>query len=130
MLLELSYVCMPTFIVTIANMGQLYLDRLPEAISCCLQTYTVIDVLLIMYCMCLPAFFVTSTIIIYRTSSNSSRLSNRPRRNERNTARPQIERTVLLKLTQSEQDQAKCCLVGHVYCRSIAGKPGTVVYRL
>ena len=35
-----------------------YLDRLPEAICCCLQTYTVYDVLLIMYCMCLPAFFV------------------------------------------------------------------------
>ena len=33
------------------------LDRLPEAICCCLQTYTVIDVLLI---MCLLAFFVTS----------------------------------------------------------------------
>ena len=49
---ELSYVCMPTFI---ANVGQLYfyLDRLPEAIYCCLQTYTVYDVL---YYMCLPVF--------------------------------------------------------------------------
>ena len=56
MLLELSYVCMPTFIATIAS----YLDRLPEAICCCLQTYTVNDVLLVMYCMCLPAFFVPS----------------------------------------------------------------------
>ena len=37
-----------------------YLDILPEAIHCCLQTYTVNDVLLVMYCMCLPAFFVTS----------------------------------------------------------------------
>ena len=32
------------------------LDRLPEAIYCCLQTYTVYDVLLIMYYMCLPVF--------------------------------------------------------------------------
>ena len=37
-----------------------YLDILPEAIYCCLQTYTVNAVLLVMYCMCLPAFFVTS----------------------------------------------------------------------
>ena len=37
-----------------------YLGRLPEAICCCLQTYTVNDVLLVMYCMCLPAFFVPS----------------------------------------------------------------------
>ena len=35
-----------------------YLDRLPEAIYCCLQTYTVYDVLLLMYdmYMFLPAF--------------------------------------------------------------------------
>ena len=33
------------------------LDRLPEAICCCLQLITVIDVMLI---MCLLAFFVTS----------------------------------------------------------------------
>ena len=39
-----------------------YLDILPEAI-CCLQTYTVNDVLLVMYCMCLPALFVTSADI-------------------------------------------------------------------
>ena len=44
---------MGTFIATIANMGQFYLDRLPEASYCCLQTYTVYDVLLI---MCLPVF--------------------------------------------------------------------------
>ena len=36
-----------------------HLDRLPEATSCCLQTYNVNDVLLVMYCMCLPAFLVT-----------------------------------------------------------------------
>ena len=72
MLLELSYVCMPTFIATIlmwASYRHFYLDRLPEAICCCLQTYNVIDVLLIMYCMCLPAFFVTiadkSQLLVY-----------------------------------------------------------------
>ena len=59
-LLELSYVCMLTFIATIASYRVFYLDKLPEAVCCCLQTYTVNDVLLIMYCMCLPAFFVTS----------------------------------------------------------------------
>ena len=60
MLVELSYVH-----VCILSLLQLliwisYLDILPEAICCCLQTYTVNDVLLVMYCMCLPAFFVTS----------------------------------------------------------------------
>ena len=49
---------MYTSIATIANMDQLLI--LPEAICCCLQTYTVNDVLLVMYRMCLPAFFVTS----------------------------------------------------------------------
>ena len=38
----------------------IFIDRLPEAICCCLQTYPVKDVLLIIYCMCLPASFVTS----------------------------------------------------------------------
>ena len=37
-----------------ASYRRLYLDRLPVAICCCLQIYTVIDVLLVMYCMCLP----------------------------------------------------------------------------
>ena len=36
-----------------ASYRHCYLDRLPEAIYCCLQTYTVYDVLLI---MCLPVF--------------------------------------------------------------------------
>ena len=54
---------MYTFIATIANMDQLLiLDILPEAICCCLQTYTVTDVLLV---MCLPAFFVTSADLCY-----------------------------------------------------------------
>ena len=36
-------------LATIANMGQsIFIDRLPEAICCCLQTYTVNGVLLIM----------------------------------------------------------------------------------
>ena len=37
-----------------------YPDRLPEAICCCLQICTVDDVFLVMYCMCLLAFIVTS----------------------------------------------------------------------
>ena len=41
-----------------ASYRHFYLDRLPEAIYCCLQTYTVYDVLLLMYdmYMFLPAF--------------------------------------------------------------------------
>ena len=58
---------MPTFIATIANMGRLYYrhfkERLPEAICCCLQTCNVDVVLLIMYCMYIPAFIVTSADI-------------------------------------------------------------------
>ena len=54
MLVELSYVC----ILSLLQLLICYLDILPEAICCCLQTYTVNDVL-VMYCMCLPAFFVT-----------------------------------------------------------------------
>ena len=47
---------MPTF--TIANMG--ILKRLPEAICC---TCNVDVVLLVMYCMYIPAFIVTSADI-------------------------------------------------------------------
>ena len=57
MLLELSYVCMPTFIATIAiwaSYRYFYLDRLSEAYK---LIYTVIDVLLI---MCLPACFTSA----------------------------------------------------------------------
>ena len=65
------------------------------------------------------------SIVTYRISSNSSRPSNRPR--------PRIDRVGCLErakysapsnrarsivkayvITQSEQDQAKCCLVGHI----------------
>ena len=37
-------------------------ERLPEAICCCLQTCNV-DVVLVMYCMYIPAFIVTSADI-------------------------------------------------------------------
>ena len=46
---------MPTFIATIANMGH-FKERLPEAICCC----NVDVVVLVMYCMHIPAFIVTS----------------------------------------------------------------------
>ena len=55
MLVELSYVCILSLLQLLIWIS--YLDILPEAICCCLQTYTVNDVLLV---MCLPAFFVTS----------------------------------------------------------------------
>ena len=54
MLVELSYVCILSLLQLLIWIS--YLDILPQA----LQTYTVNDVLLVMYCMCLPAFFVTS----------------------------------------------------------------------
>ena len=38
-------------------------ERLPEAICCCLQTCNVDVVLLVMYCMHIPAFIVTSADI-------------------------------------------------------------------
>ena len=38
-------------------------DRLPEAICCCLQTCSVTVVLLVMCCMCIPTFIVTSADI-------------------------------------------------------------------
>ena len=39
-----------------ASYRYFYLDRLSEAIYCCLQTYNVYDVLLIMYYMCILVF--------------------------------------------------------------------------
>ena len=39
----------------------IFIDRLPEAMCCCLQTYT--DALLVMYCICLLAVIVTSADI-------------------------------------------------------------------
>ena len=41
----------------------IFIDKLPEAMCCCLQTYTVNDALLVMYCMCLLAVIVTSAYI-------------------------------------------------------------------
>ena len=38
-------------------------DRMPEAICCCLQTCSVNVVLLVMCCMCIPVFIVTSADI-------------------------------------------------------------------
>ena len=38
-------------------------ERLPEAICCCLHTCNVDVVLLVMYCMYIPAFIVTSADI-------------------------------------------------------------------
>ena len=38
-------------------------ERLPEAICCCLQTCNVDVVLVVMYCMYIPAFIVNSTQI-------------------------------------------------------------------
>ena len=62
MLSEVCYVCTPTFIATIANMGQFHFkERLLEAICCCLQTCNVDVVLLVMYRI--PAFIVTSADI-------------------------------------------------------------------
>ena len=59
---ELSYVCILSLLQLLIWIS--YLDILAEAICCCLQTYTVNDVLLVLYCMCLPAFFVTITNIL------------------------------------------------------------------
>ena len=63
-------VCKPTFIATIANMGNAVIGifipfnkRLPEAICCCLQTCNVDVVLLVMYRVHKPAFIVTSADI-------------------------------------------------------------------
>ena len=51
---------------TIANMGPvlgIFKERLPEAICCCLQTCNVDVVLLVMYCIYILAFIVTSADI-------------------------------------------------------------------
>ena len=41
----------------------IFKERLPEAICCCLQTCNVDVVLLVMYCMYIPTFIVTSADI-------------------------------------------------------------------
>ena len=66
MLSEVCYVCMPTFIATKLLIWAGYRhfkERLPEAICCCLQTCNVDVVLLVMYCMYIPGFIVTSADI-------------------------------------------------------------------
>ena len=56
----LMYACQLSLLQLLiwASYRHFYLDRLLEAIYCCLQTYTVYDVLLLMYYMymCLPVF--------------------------------------------------------------------------
>ena len=59
-LLKLSYIIMyacQLLLLQLLIWASCNLDRFPEAICCCLQSYTVIDVLLI---ICLLAFFVIS----------------------------------------------------------------------
>ena len=51
---------MPTFIAIMGQLLAFFLDRLPEAICCCLQTCSINVVLLVMCCMCIPVFIVTS----------------------------------------------------------------------
>ena len=58
----LSEVCYATFIANMASYRH-FKERLPEAICCCLQTCNVAVVLLVMYCMCILAFIVTSADI-------------------------------------------------------------------
>ena len=41
----------------------IFIDRLAEAMCCCLQTYTVNDVLLVKYCICFLAVIVTNADI-------------------------------------------------------------------
>ena len=47
-----------------ASYRHFYLDRLPEAIYCCLQTYTVYDVLLLMYDMYMFLMDFLSLVLI------------------------------------------------------------------
>ena len=56
------YVCQLSLLQLLiwASYRHFYSDRLPEAICCCLQTCNV-DV--VMYCMYIPAFIVTSADI-------------------------------------------------------------------
>ena len=61
MLSELCYVCMPLLQLLIWASYRHF--KLPEAICCCLQTCNVDVVLLVMHCMYLPAFIVTSADI-------------------------------------------------------------------
>ena len=55
------YVCQLSLLQLLIWAGYRHFkERLPEAICCCLQTCNVDVVLLVMYCMYIPAFIVTS----------------------------------------------------------------------
>ena len=62
---EVCYVCTPTFMLQLLIWGSYmhFEEKLPEAICCCLQTCNVDVVLLVMYCMYIQAFIVTSADI-------------------------------------------------------------------
>ena len=58
------YVCQLSLLQLLIWAGYRHFkERLPEAICCCLQTCNVDVVLLVMYCMHIPAFIVTSADI-------------------------------------------------------------------
>ena len=58
------YVCQLSLLQLLIWAGYRHFkERLPEAICCCLQTCNVDVVLLVMYCMYIPAFIVTSADI-------------------------------------------------------------------
>ena len=55
------YVCQLSLLQLLIWAGYRHFkERLPEAICCCLQTCNVDVVLLVMYCMYIPGFIVTS----------------------------------------------------------------------
>ena len=58
------YVCQLSLLQLLIWAGYRHFkERLPEAICCCLQTCNVDVVLLVMYCMYIPGFIVTSADI-------------------------------------------------------------------
>ena len=59
-----TYVCQLSLLQLLIWAGYRHFkERLPEAICCCSQTCNVDVVLLVMYCMYIPAFIVTSADI-------------------------------------------------------------------
>ena len=62
-LLKLCYANFHCYYGPVIGIFIYFKDRLPEAICCCLQTCSVNVVLLVMCCMCIPVFIVTSTDI-------------------------------------------------------------------
>ena len=58
------YVCQLSLLQLLIWAGYRHFkERLPEAICCCLQTCNVDVVLLVMYCIYIPAFIVTSAVM-------------------------------------------------------------------